>query len=276
MATQGKKKRHEGPKALAHRLRRESRISLLEQVRGTEKLFLSGRHPEEAELKSAIRIFLEFLRGFEWFDFEGPCVTVFGSSRFRPGHKYYRMAREVGWHLAKAGFTVMTGGGPGVMEAANRGAMEAGGLSLGCNIHLPEEQKPNSYMHDFMEFDHFFVRKVMLVKYSCAFVILPGGFGTLDEAFEALTLMQTGKIERFPVIRMGRDYWRHLDVFIKRALLKYKTIDPEDQKLWRLTDDPEEAVRWIIEGVRETVEEYRNRLEHVPAGVAFSSAKDPT
>lgn len=138
------------------------------------------------------------------------------------------------------------------MEAANRGAFEAGGISLGCNIHLPVEQTPNRYMHRFVEFDHFFVRKVMLVKYSCAFVIMPGGFGTLDEAFEALTLMQTGKIERFPIIRMGTDYWKPLDRFLERSCLRLKTIDPEDLKLWRLTDSPQEAVQWILEGIQET------------------------
>lgn len=241
--------------------RRDNRPSLLEQVKGVEKLFLSGRRERAADLESAIRIFLEFLHGFESFEFlDGPCVTVFGSARFKPNHRFYRMAREVGRELAKAGFAVLTGGGPGIMEAANRGAWEAGGLSLGCNIHLPVEQKPNRYMHHFVEFDHFFVRKVMLVKYSCAFIIMPGGFGTLDEAFEALTLMQTGKIERFPVVRMGKEYWKYLDNFLYRSLLRFDTIDSDDLKLWKLTDNPKEAVEWIIEGIGGAHEYQRSNI----------------
>ena len=166
-------------------------FSLLGKVEGAEKAFLAGRRNREADLESAVGFFLEFLRGFESFDFDGPCVTVFGSARFVEGHPYYRLARELGAALATAGYAVMTGGGPGIMEAANRGAREAGGVSLGCNIRLPMEQKPNPYLDRFIEFEHFFVRKVMLVKYSTAFVVMPGGFGTLDEAFEVITLMQT-------------------------------------------------------------------------------------
>jgi uncharacterized protein (TIGR00730 family) len=177
--------------------------SLLSQVVGAEKLFLSGRRKRGEDLESAVRFFLEFLHGFESFDFDGPCVTVFGSARFPERHRYYELARELGRALANAGYTVMTGGGPGIMEAANRGAKEGGGLSLGCNIKLPAEQKPNPYLDKFIEFEHFFVRKVMLVKYSTAFVVMPGGFGTLDEAFEVITLAQTGKLERFPVVGMA-------------------------------------------------------------------------
>ena len=171
--------------------------SLLQQVEGTEKLFLSGRRNRAADLESAVRFFLEFLHGFESFEFQQRCVTVFGSARFQEDHRYYKLAREVGYALGKAGFAVMTGGGSGIMEAANRGAREAGALSLGCNIRLPREQKPNDYLDRFIGFEHFFVRKVMLVKYSCAFVVMPGGYGTLDEAFELATLVQNGKIERF-------------------------------------------------------------------------------
>ena len=164
--------------------------SLLQQVEGAEKLFLSGRRNRAADLESAVRFFLEFLHGFESFEFQQRCVTVFGSARFQEDHRYYKLAREVGYALGKAGFAVMTGGGSGIMEAANRGAREAGALSLGCNIRLPREQQPNAYLDRFIGFVHFFVRKVMLVKYSCAFVVMPGGFGTLDEAFEIATLMQ--------------------------------------------------------------------------------------
>ncbi len=177
--------------------------SLLSYVESAEKAFLSGRRHREADLESAVRFFLEFVRAFESFDFNSPCVTVFGSARFAEGHRYYQLAREVGAALARAGFAVMTGGGGGIMEAANRGAKEAGGLSLGCNIQLPREQVPNKYLDKFIQFQHFFARKVMLVKYSTAFVVMPGGFGTLDEAFEIATLMQTNKLERFPLIAVG-------------------------------------------------------------------------
>ena len=180
------------------------RGALLAHLEGAEKLFLAGRRSREADLVSAVRFFLEFLRGFESFDFGEPCVTVFGSARFPESHRYYHLAREVGAALARAGFAVMTGGGSGIMEAANRGAQEAGGLSLGCNITLPFEQEPNPHLDGFIEFRYFFVRKVMLVKHSVAFVILPGGLGTLDEAFEVMTLIQTGKLRKFPFVPMGR------------------------------------------------------------------------
>ncbi|HEY1270011.1 MAG TPA: TIGR00730 family Rossman fold protein, partial [Candidatus Binatia bacterium] len=163
-----------------------------------ERRFLYGPQERSRELVRAIKIFCEFMRGFRTLHFVGPCVTVFGSARFRDDHEYYRMARDVGARLARAGFTVMTGGGPGIMEAANRGAKEAGGRSIGCNIELPEEQKPNPYLDKWITFRHFYVRKVMLVKYSYAFVALPGGFGTLDEIFETAVLIQTGKIKEFP------------------------------------------------------------------------------
>ena len=173
-------------------------LPFLESVKDAEKHFLSGRRNRGADLESAVRMFLEFLKGFEQLDIEGPCVTVFGSARFPDGHPHYATARALGKALAEAGYAVITGGGPGIMEAANRGAHEAGGLSIGCNIKLPMEQQPNPYLDRFVEFEHFFVRKVMLVKYSTAFVVMPGGFGTLDEAFEVVTLVQTGKLERFP------------------------------------------------------------------------------
>ena len=206
--------------------------SLLDGLIGTEKQFLSGKRDRGADLESAVKIFLEFLRGFEFFgDIDRPCVTVFGSARFPPGHRYYEMARELGFHLAKEGYAVMTGGGPGIMEAANRGAREAGGVSLGCNIILPMEQSANPYLDRFIEIDHFFVRKVMLVKYSRAFVVMPGGFGTLDEAFETLTLVQCHKLDRFPMVAMGKDFWGQLGTFIRGALVSEKTISPEDLEL---------------------------------------------
>ena len=212
--------------------------------------FLQASHrPSEADVH-ARRIANEFLRGFRFFQELGRCVTVFGSARFEEGHPYYEMARETGRELAGAGFTVMTGGGPGIMEAANRGAKEGGGRSLGCNIELPMEQEPNPFLDEWLDFDYFFVRKVMLVKYSTGFVLCPGGFGTMDEAFETLTLMQTRKIENFPVVLMGDEYWQHLDSFVQNSMVAAATIDEEDLDLVSRTDDPREAVQLISKGAR--------------------------
>lgn len=217
--------------------------SLLEQVEGTEKAFLAGRRHRAADLESAVRFFLEFLRGFESFELDRPCVTVFGSARFPPGHRYYELARSIGAGLARAGFAVITGGGGGIMEAANRGAREAGGLSLGCNIRLPREQKPNAYLDRYILFEHFFVRKVMLVKYSSAFVVLPGGFGTLDEAFELATLIQTDKIERMPLIVVSSEFWGGLVQFIGDRMVREGTLTMEELAFIRLVDAPDEVVR---------------------------------
>ncbi|RJP22324.1 MAG: TIGR00730 family Rossman fold protein [Candidatus Abyssobacteria bacterium SURF_5] len=210
-----------------------------------EKEFLAGSRERPEELASAARVFLEFVRGFQALGTLGPCVTVFGSARFNERHRYYKLARELGKRLASAGFTVMTGGGPGIMEAANRGAKESGGLSIGCNIELIREQKPNPYLDRFVEFDHFFVRKVMLVKYSRAFVVMPGGFGTLDEVFETLVLIQTNKIESFPVIAMGTRFWASLKEFIHETLVGEGTLSRADLDLLHITDSVEEAVEII-------------------------------
>jgi uncharacterized protein (TIGR00730 family) len=217
--------------------------------RGADKTvrFLEGPQPRGFELARAFRIFFEFIRGFRALHFAGPCVTVFGSARFTEGHRYYQLAREVGALLARAGFTVMTGGGPGIMEAANRGAKEAGGRSIGCNIDLPQEQQPNAYLDRWITFRYFFVRKVMLVKYSYAFVALPGGFGTLDEIFETVTLIQTGKIQHFPLVLIGTDFWRPLIDFIRNELVRAGTIDPTDASYLMVTDSPSEAVSSITE-----------------------------
>ena len=185
------------------------------------------------------------MRGFRALHFVGPCVTVFGSARFKADHPYYELGREIGARLARVGFTVMTGGGPGLMEAANRGAREAGGRSIGCNIELPREQAPNAYLDRWITFRHFYVRKVMLVKYAYAFIALPGGFGTLDEMFEIATLVQTGQIREFPIVLVGRDYWRPLITFVRDRLLVEGTIDPGDEQRLRLTDSPAEAVEWV-------------------------------
>lgn len=225
-----------------------SLISLLTDLSGTEQQFLSGKRDRSADLESAVRIFLEFLRKF-FGNIDRPCVTVFGSARFPPGHRYYEMARHLGSELAKSGYRVMTGGGPGIMEAANRGAKEAGGLSLGCNIILPAEQHANPYLDRFIELDHFFVRKVMLVKYSSAFVVMPGGFGTLDEAFEVLTLIQCHKLQGFPIVALGSEFWEHMRQFVRGALVNEKTISPKDLELLHVTDSAEEAVHYISSGV---------------------------
>jgi len=213
------------------------------------KLLVGPRRRLE-ETARVLRIARELVRGFRALHFVGPCVTVFGSARFDPDDRYYALAREMGGRLARLGLTVMTGGGPGVMEAANRGAHEAGGRSVGCNIQLPFEQKPNPYLDRFVEFRYFFVRKLMLVKYSYAFVVMPGGFGTLDELFEALTLIQTRKIQGFRVVLMGVDYWRPLLDFMAHGMVDGGTISPEDVGLLRPTDDPAEAIAIVEEGIR--------------------------
>jgi hypothetical protein len=215
--------------------------------RDREVVLLQGPQGRGSELLRALRIFGECIRGFRAFHFLGPCVTVFGSARFTEGHSYYGMARALGARLAEAGFTVMTGGGPGIMEAANRGAKDAGGRSIGCNIRLPKEQIPNLYLDRYLTFRYFFVRKLMLVKYSYAFVALPGGLGTLDEIFETATLVQTGKILEFPIVLMGSDYWQPLLDFLRKTMIPSATIDPEDLERIRLTDSPDVAREWIAE-----------------------------
>jgi hypothetical protein len=209
--------------------------------------FLHGPQPRGLELIRAVRIFFEFLRGFRALHFVGPCVTVFGSARFGEDHPYYVLGREVGRELAGAGFTVMTGGGPGIMEAANRGAKDAEGYSVGCNIELPAEQVPNRYLDRWITFRHFFVRKVMLVKYSYAFVALPGGFGTLDEIFETVTLVQTGKIKEFPIVLVGREFWAPLVAFLRASPLAHGTIRAEDIEHLVVTDSPVEVARSVRE-----------------------------
>ena len=208
--------------------------------------FLEGPQSRRFELLGAFRVFCEMFRGIRSFHFLGPCVTIFGSARFPEGHPHYELAREMGRRIARAGFTVMTGGGPGIMEAANRGAREVGGRSVGCNIVLPMEQAHNRYLDHWVTFRYFFVRKVMLVKYSYAFVVMPGGFGTMDEVFETVTLIQTGKIKNFPIVLMGVEYWAALRELLERMVME-GTIDPADVRRLVFTDVPDEAMRVIDE-----------------------------
>lgn len=209
-----------------------------------EQVFLEGPKSRGYELGFALRVFWQFLKGFRNLHFVGPCITVFGSARFKKDNIYYVKAREFGKQIAGMGFTTMTGGGPGIMEAANRGAFESNGMSVGCNIQLPFEQKLNPYVQKSITFEHFFVRKVMLVKYSYAFIIMPGGFGTMDEFFETLTLVQTKSITQFPIVLFGKEYYQPLMKTIER-MAEQETISKEDMKLVLVTDDTEEAMNHI-------------------------------
>ncbi len=209
-----------------------------------ELVYLDGPKSRSFELRFALRVFWELINGFRTLHFAGPAITVFGSARFKEGHPYYEAAREFGKRIAALGFTTITGGGPGVMEAANRGAFENGGVSLGCNIVLPHEQKENPYVNRSVTFQHFFVRKTMLIKYSYAFIILPGGFGTMDEFFETLTLVQTASIAKFPIVIYGKEYYKDLLVMLEGMAVK-QTISPDDLQLVLLTDDIDEAIGHI-------------------------------
>ncbi|MEO7393457.1 MAG: TIGR00730 family Rossman fold protein [Chitinophagaceae bacterium] len=209
-----------------------------------EQVYLEGPKSRSYELAFAFRVFIQFIKGFRNLHFTGPCITVFGSARFKEDHPYYIKAREIGKRIAGLGFTTLTGGGPGIMEAANRGAFENGGNSVGCNIQLPFEQQANPYTHRSVTFEHFFVRKVLLVKYSYAFIIMPGGFGTLDEFFETLTLIQTKSITQFPVVLFGKEYHQPLLDNIE-WMAKEGTISKEDMKLVLITDSVDEAMEYI-------------------------------
>jgi uncharacterized protein (TIGR00730 family) len=209
-----------------------------------QHVYLEGPKSRSYELGFALRVFRQFIKGFRTLHFVGPCITVFGSARFKEDDFFYDRAREFGKRIADVGFTTMTGGGPGIMEAANRGAFENGGASVGCNIQLPFEQKANPYVQTSITFEYFFIRKVMLIKYSYAFIIMPGGFGTMDEFFETITLIQTKSITQFPIVLFGRDYYKDLMETIE-AMAKHGTISTEDMKLVLLTDDIDEAMQHI-------------------------------
>lgn len=206
--------------------------------------FLDGPRSRWADFTFVIKVCIEFIRGFRALHFSGPCVTVFGSARFKEGSEYYELTRKFSAEAAKLGFTILTGGGPGLMEAANRGAKDVGGRSVGCNIVLPMEQYPNPYLDKWVNMRYFFVRKTLLIKYSYAFVIMPGGFGTMDEFFETLTLAQTGVINDFPIVIYGKEYFEPVMDMVDAMIVK-GTISPEDKKLMLFTDDIDEAMQYI-------------------------------
>ena len=224
-----------------------------------EAEFLTEIRSPETERARLERIQNEFVKGFQGLYDLGPAVTVFGSARFKETHSYYKLARAVGQELARAGFATLTGGGPGIMEAANRGAFEAGGVSCGLNILLPHEQAANPYLHKSIDFHYFFTRKVMLVKYSCAFIVMPGGLGTLDEMFEAATLVQCKKIGPFPVILIGSSFWKGLQTWGKH-LMKHGVFEKEELGFGRISDSPREAVQLILQSLPQGL---RSRLKPV-------------
>jgi uncharacterized protein (TIGR00730 family) len=218
-------------------------------IKHSSVIFLEGPKPRIHELGFAWHIFRQFISAFRSLHFVGPCITVFGSARFKEDHQYYQAAMAFGKGIAKLGMTTMTGGGPGIMEAANRGAFEVGGKSVGCNIELPFEQKPNPYIQKSFTFKYFFARKVLMVKYSYAFVIMPGGFGTMDELFETLTLIQTDIISHFPVVLFGKNYYQPMIDYLKE-MVESGTISASDLDLFLLTDDVEEGLRHIKKHIR--------------------------
>lgn len=224
---------------------KKSISELRTQYLNSERRFLEGPRSRTREFLFVFKVLAEFIKGFRRLHFIGPCITVFGSARFVEGHPFYDKAREMGRAMSDLGFAVITGGGPGIMEAANRGAFENGGRSIGCNIVLPHEQRENPYVNRSVEFRYFFVRKILLVKYSYGFIIMPGGWGTMDEMFEALTLIQTRKIREFPVVLFGRAYWKNL-IELTEDMIENKTIDAQEIKESLLiTDSIEETVAHI-------------------------------
>ena len=209
-----------------------------------ESVYLDGPKSRGYEFSFSIKVWLQFIKGFRALHFVGPCITVFGSARFNEDHTYYKKAIEFGKRISDIGFTTMTGGGPGIMEAANRGAFENGGMSVGCNIKLPFEQKINPYVNKSITFDYFFVRKALLIKYSYAFICMPGGFGTMDEFFEVLTLIQTKSLTQFPIILFGKEFYKEL-ADLMADMVKQQTINPEDLELILITDSVDEAMQHI-------------------------------
>ncbi|MCX5700660.1 MAG: TIGR00730 family Rossman fold protein [Candidatus Omnitrophica bacterium] len=213
-------------------------------VRKMHKIIIKDDFTQEDPWR-VFRIMSEFVEGFEVLSKVGKAISIFGSARTKPDTKYYKLGEEVAYHIAKAGYAVITGSGPGLMEAANKGAKRAGGHSIGLNIHIPCEQKPNKYVDTLLDFRYFFIRKVMFVKYAKAFVILPGGYGTLDEFFEAINLIQTDRIPKFPVVLLNSEYWNGLLDWLKKTVLKEANISPEDLDIFTVVDDPKDVVKAI-------------------------------
>lgn len=219
---------------------------MTEQKIKTEIQFLEGPQDRWKDFKYTVSVFFEFIKGFRALHFVGPCVTVFGSARFKEDHEYYKQARELSGEIAKLGFTIMTGGGPGIMEAANRGAKDVGGKSVGCNIVLANEQHRNPYLDKWVDIKYFFVRKMLLIKYSYAFVVMPGGFGTLDEFYEALTLIQTKKIKMFPIIIFDKEFYEKILEHNTR-MFEAGTISLKEEDLYLVTDSIKETISYIKE-----------------------------
>jgi uncharacterized protein (TIGR00730 family) len=219
---------------------------LAESNSQTEIQFFEGPQSRWKDLKYAVSVFFQFIKGFRELHFVGPCVTVFGSARFAEDHVYYKQARELSAEIARLGFTIMTGGGPGIMEAANRGAKDVGGKSVGCNIILPVEQHRNPYLDKWVDIKYFFLRKALLIKYSYAFIVMPGGFGTLDEFYEALTLVQTKKIKMFPIIIFDKDFYQKI-LDHNSCMLNAGTISHADNNLYFVTDSITETLEYIKE-----------------------------
>ncbi|MEO8110651.1 MAG: TIGR00730 family Rossman fold protein [Ginsengibacter sp.] len=212
----------------------------------TEIQFFEGPQSRWKDFKYAVSVFFEFIKGFRALHFVGPCVTVFGSARFKEDHPFYQDARKLSGEIAKLGFTIMTGGGPGIMEAANRGAKDVGGKSVGCNIILPQEQHHNPYLDKWVDIKYFFLRKMLLIKYSYAFVVMPGGFGTLDEFYDALTLVQTKKIDMFPIIIWDKEFYKSI-LLHNQLMAKEGTISINDENLYLVSDSIEQTVAYIKE-----------------------------
>lgn len=242
------------------------------QLQKEEDRFLDGPRSRWKEFRYALSVFHQFIIGLRKLHFIGPCVTIFGSARFKEDHHYYKLTRNVASKISKLGFAIMTGGGPGIMEAANRGAKDAEGLSIGCNIVLPNEQNHNPYLDSFVTLDLFFVRKELLRKYSFAFIVMPGGFGTLDEFFEALTIVQTGKTAKFPIVIMGIDFHKNLIAHITK-MAEEKTIKSEDMQLILFTDSEEEAVNHIK---KYSIDAFNLKLKKAPRTIKILGEKPIT
>ena len=236
----------------------------------SERSFLAGPRSRLTDLGTLFKVSWDFMKAFRVLHFVGPCVTIFGSARVQPGTTYYEMARKMGARIAEMGFTVMTGGGPGIMEAGNRGAFEQGGRSIGVNIALPFEQKGNPYVDREVTMHYFFTRKTVLVKYSYAFIVMPGGAGTLDEMFETMTLIQTGKIRNFPIVLMGKDYWQPLIDFLYK-MADEEMVSPDDPELIFFTDDVDDAANHIQ---RHAIRQFGLRKKILPSGISALGEKN--